>query len=106
MKAARADITARMRRVYLDNKLDVIIGPGTRAPQSLMTPTESQHTRAWLVSFRLGSPMEQPVRNLSATSPISHLVEGAPCHMQFIGRRQKDEILTQHARVIERVLTE
>jgi Asp-tRNA(Asn)/Glu-tRNA(Gln) amidotransferase A subunit family amidase len=31
-------------------------------------------------------------------------VEGAPCHVQLIGRRQKDEALVQHARIVEDVL--
>jgi hypothetical protein len=31
-------------------------------------------------------------------------VEGAPCHVQLIGRRQKDEALVQHARIVEEVL--
>ena len=32
--------------------------------------------------------------------------EGAPCHVQIIGRRLKDEALLQHAKVIEQVLRE
>jgi amidase len=33
-------------------------------------------------------------------------VEGAPCHVQLIGRRQKDEALVQHARIVEAILAE
>lgn len=33
-------------------------------------------------------------------------VEGAPCHVQLIGRRQKDEVLVQHARIVEAILAE
>lgn len=32
-------------------------------------------------------------------------VENAPCHVQLIGRRLKDEALMQHAKVVESVLT-
>lgn len=33
-------------------------------------------------------------------------IEGAPCHLQLVGRRLKDEVLLQHAKVVEKVLTE
>lgn len=32
-------------------------------------------------------------------------VEGAPCHVQLIGRRLKDEELIKHAKVVEQVLS-
>ena len=35
---------------------------------------------------------------------IPEAVEGAPCHVQLIGRRQKDEALVQHALIVEEVL--
>jgi Asp-tRNA(Asn)/Glu-tRNA(Gln) amidotransferase A subunit family amidase len=38
------------------------------------------------------------------SSDLPKEVEGAPCHVQLIGRRQKDEILVQHARIVEDVL--
>lgn len=31
-------------------------------------------------------------------------VEGAPCHVQLIGRRQKDEALLRQARIVEDIL--
>ncbi|CAI7670538.1 unnamed protein product [Penicillium viridicatum] len=31
-------------------------------------------------------------------------VENAPCHVQLIGRRQKDEVLMQHALIVEEAL--
>jgi len=31
-------------------------------------------------------------------------IEGAPCHVQLIGRRQKDEILIKHAKIVEDIL--
>lgn len=33
-------------------------------------------------------------------------VENAPCHVQLIGRRLKDEVLMQHAQIVEAILTE
>lgn len=33
-------------------------------------------------------------------------VEGAPCHLQLVGRRLKDEVLLQHAKVVEKALNE
>lgn len=33
-------------------------------------------------------------------------VEGAPCHVQLVGRRLKDEVFLQHAKVVEKVLGE
>lgn len=31
-------------------------------------------------------------------------VENAPCHVQLIGRRFKDEMLMEHAKVVESIL--
>lgn len=31
-------------------------------------------------------------------------IEGAPCHVQLIGRRLKDEVLMEHTKVVEAVL--
>jgi hypothetical protein len=32
-------------------------------------------------------------------------IEGAPCHVQLIGRRQKDELLLRHAQIVETILS-
>lgn len=37
-------------------------------------------------------------------SDLPEEVEGAPCHVQLIGRRQKDEALVQYAQIVEDVL--
>lgn len=37
-------------------------------------------------------------------SDLPEAVEGAPSHVQLIGRRQKDEALVQHALIVEEVL--
>lgn len=68
-----------------------------------------------------------PMRNLFAMSIIIHdvsakssrrtrtcllifadepdRIEGAPCHIQLIGRRQKDELLVRHAQIVESILS-
>ena len=53
-------------------------------------PCKSLHSRAGEnLLIELDSPKE---------------VENAPCHVQLIGRRMKDEMLMEHAKMVESIL--
>lgn len=79
------------------------------------------------VLYRSARPTRLPMRNLFAMSIIilhvslklprrvmarylifadePDAIEGAPCHVQLIGRRQKDEVLVKHAKTVENILS-
>ncbi|KAJ5951311.1 uncharacterized protein N7479_009724 [Penicillium vulpinum] len=117
LNVSRADITAKMRRIFLDNRLDVIIGPGY---QSTAVPHDTYGVPVYTVLANLvdypacvipyGSSHEADdaefVRDVKYYPPyVPKEVENAPCHVQLIGRRQKDEVLIQHALIVEEVLS-
>ncbi|OQE01579.1 hypothetical protein PENSOL_c004G11541 [Penicillium solitum] len=116
LNVSRAQIAAKMRRVFLDNHLDVIIGPGY---QSTAVPHDTYGVPVYTVIANLvdypacviphGSSMEVAdsawLRDVEYYPPyLPKEVENAPCHVQLIGRRQKDEALIQHALIVEEVL--
>ncbi|BCS23597.1 uncharacterized protein APUU_40041S [Aspergillus puulaauensis] len=105
LNSSRAEIMARMRRVFLDNQLDVIIGPGYQ------TTAVAHDTFGVPVYTVIANLVDYPacvipygtsqqtadaefVRDVQYYPPyLPKEVENAPCHMQLIGRRQKDEAL-------------
>ncbi|KAJ9417926.1 amidase [Fusarium oxysporum] len=117
LNAARAEITGQMRKVFVDNKLDVILAPGY---QSCAVPHDTFGVPVYTV---IGNMIDYP----ACVIPFGHAneaadakfvrgvtyipnylpkeVEGAPCHVQLIGRRLKDEVLMKHAKVVEQVLS-
>ncbi|KAB5530269.1 amidase signature domain-containing protein [Coniochaeta sp. 2T2.1] len=116
LNTKRGQTMAQMRRVYLDNQLDIIIGP---AYQSCAVPHDTFGTPLYTVVFNLvdypacvipfGQANEAAdakfVRDVSYYPPyLPKEVEGAPCHVHLIGRRLKDEALMQHAKIVESVL--
>ncbi|KAJ5406284.1 hypothetical protein N7465_007568 [Penicillium sp. CMV-2018d] len=116
LNVSRAEIAAKMRRVFLDNHLDVIIGPGY---QSTAVPHDTYGVPVYTVIANLvdypacvipyGSSQETSdadfVRDVEYYPPyLPKEVENAPCHVQLIGRRQKDEVLMQHALIVEEAL--
>ncbi|KAJ5833376.1 hypothetical protein N7474_001687 [Penicillium riverlandense] len=116
LNVARAEIAAQIRRVYLDNQLDVIIGPGY---QSTAVPHDTYGVPMYTV---LANLVDYPacvipfgkansvadanfIRNVDYYPPYDPKeLEGAPCHVQLIGRRQKDEALVRHAQIVEAIL--
>ncbi|KAJ5835247.1 hypothetical protein N7447_001273 [Penicillium robsamsonii] len=116
LNTSRAEIMAKMRRVFLDNRLDVIIGPGY---QSTAVPHDTYGVPVYTVIANLvdypacvipyGSSQmaadAEFVRTVEYNPPyLPKEVENAPCHVQLIGRRQKDEVLIQHALIVEEIL--
>ncbi|KAB8276491.1 amidase signature domain-containing protein [Aspergillus minisclerotigenes] len=116
LNVERAKVATIMRRVYVENKLDVIIGPGN---QSCAGPHDTYGIPVYTVLANLvdypacvipfGKANEvadaEYVRDVAYIPPYCPKeVENAPCHVQLIGRRLKDERLMQHAKAIESVL--
>ncbi|KAJ9483515.1 hypothetical protein VN97_g9880 [Penicillium thymicola] len=116
LNVSRAEIVAKMRRVFLDNHLDVIIGPGY---QTTAVPHDTFGVPVYTVIANLidypacvipyGTSQQTAdaefVRDVKYYPPyLPKEVENAPCHVQLIGRRQKDEALLQHALIVEEVL--
>ncbi|KAF7115465.1 hypothetical protein CNMCM5793_002423 [Aspergillus hiratsukae] len=116
MNVTQGEVTAEMRKAFLENQLDVIIGPGY---QSCAVPHDTYGSPPYTVLFNLidypscvlpfckaeeaaDAEFVRGVQYLPAYKPKE--VEGAPCHVQIIGRRLKDEALVQHAMVIESIL--
>ncbi|GFF64772.1 acetamidase [Aspergillus lentulus] len=116
MNVRRGEVMAEARKAFLENQLDVIIGPGY---QGCAPPHDEYGTPAYTVFCNLldypscvlpfGKAEEaadaELVRNVQySPSYKPKEVEGAPCHVQIIGRKLKDEALMQHAKVIESIL--
>ncbi|KAJ5625974.1 hypothetical protein N7510_002283 [Penicillium lagena] len=116
LNAVKAEIAAKMRRVYLDNKLDLILGAGY---QSTAVPHDTYGVPMYTVIANLvdypacvipfGRSNEAAdaefVRTVNYIPPyFPREVENAPGHVQLIGRRQKDEVLIQHAKIVEAIL--
>ncbi|KAI8654468.1 Amidase [Fusarium keratoplasticum] len=117
LNAARAGMTGQMRRLFVDNKLDVILAPGY---QTCAVPHDTFGVPVYTV---IGNMIDYPacvipfgqsnevadtkfVRDVTyVPSYLPKEVEDAPCHVQLIGRRLKDEVLMKHAKVVERVLS-
>ncbi|KAJ5761510.1 hypothetical protein N7533_003549 [Penicillium manginii] len=114
--AKKAKISSQIRGVYLDNKLDLIIAPGF---QTTAVPHDTYGVPMYTV---LANLVDYPacvipfgkadaaadakfIRDANYYPPYNpERIEGAPCHVQLIGRRQKDEALVRHARIVEIVL--
>ncbi|KAJ5377171.1 uncharacterized protein N7496_004580 [Penicillium cataractarum] len=116
LNVAKAEYAAKMRLVFLENDLDVIIGPGYQATavphDTFGVPNYTVLANlvdypACVIPFGQSSKADDAafVRNVNYVPPyVPENVEGAPCHVQLIGRRQKDEVLMQHALIVEDVL--
>ncbi|KAJ6134476.1 hypothetical protein N7523_000798 [Penicillium sp. IBT 18751x] len=101
-----------MRRVFVENKVDVIIGP---AYQSCAVPHETCRIATYtvlcnlscVIPFGKANAVEDAkfVRDVLYTPQYNlEAVEGAPCHVQMIGRPMKDEELMQAALIVEKLL--
>ncbi|KAF9890494.1 hypothetical protein FE257_005899 [Aspergillus nanangensis] len=116
LTAKRQDMVAQMREIYVENKLDVILAP---AYQSCAVPHDLYGTPLYTVLANLldypaitipfGQANEardaEYVRDVPYEPPYQpKLVEGAPCHIQLIGRRLQEEALVQQSKVVEAIL--
>ncbi|KAL2840359.1 amidase signature domain-containing protein [Aspergillus pseudodeflectus] len=116
LNVAKARLLPCMRRVFVDNQLDIIIGP---AYQSCAVPHDTYGVATYTVFCNLFNlpacviPFEKAdsakdaafVRDLPYTPEYKpREVEGAPCHIQLIGRTLRDEELLQSAAIVEAVL--
>ncbi|KAL3476567.1 amidase [Aspergillus californicus] len=116
LNVARAALATQMRRVFVDRKLDIIVGVGY---QSTAVPHDTYGVPLYTVINNLLNypacviPFEKA--NQSADSKFVrdvHYVpnyqpediEDAPCHIHITGRPMADEKLVQDARVVEEVL--
>ncbi|GIK07543.1 hypothetical protein Aspvir_003209 [Aspergillus viridinutans] len=117
MNVMRGEVMAEVRKTFLENQLDVIIGPGY---QSCAVPHDEYGKPPYTVFSNLldysscvlpfckaeeaaDAEFVRDVQYIPAYKPKE--VEGAPCHVQIIGRKLKDEALMQHAKVIESILS-
>ncbi|PYI31211.1 putative general amidase [Aspergillus indologenus CBS 114.80] len=117
LTARKAEITAQTRRVFVDKKLDVILAP---AYQSCALPHD-RYSHVWYTVFwnLVDSPScVLPFGRSEAAADREWFrqdavyrppyrpeeVEGAPCHVQLVGRRLKEEVLARQAELVEAVL--
>ncbi|KAJ5721225.1 uncharacterized protein N7483_009159 [Penicillium malachiteum] len=118
LNQAKLEIMAQMRRLYLNNKLDAIIGPGY---QGTAVPHDTYGLPVYTVIANLvdspaciipfGRSNEAAdaafIRDVEYEPPyLPKEVENMPCHVQLVGRRQKDESLLHHAKIVEAILAE
>ncbi|KAL4949693.1 amidase signature domain-containing protein [Aspergillus filifer] len=114
----KAQVAAKMRLAWLKSGIDVLLAP---AYQSCAPLHDSYGKNIYTVIWNM---VDYPAcvvpfgkANRGADAEFVRAVayspeykpdetEGAPCHVQIIGRRLKDEVLLQHAKVIEQVLRE
>ncbi|OQD79391.1 hypothetical protein PENANT_c052G06155 [Penicillium antarcticum] len=114
LNVARNEITAQMRRLFVDNQLDVILGAGY---QSCAVEHDAYGLPVYTV---LANLVDYPacvlpignankaadkafIREVDYVPPYQpQVIQGAPCHVQVIGRRLKDESLAHAVSAIER----
>ncbi|PLB51233.1 amidase [Aspergillus steynii IBT 23096] len=116
MNITRAKLLSQMRRAFVDNNVDLILGAGYQSPA---VPHDEYGLPVYTV---IGNLMNNPacilpyayadegadadfVRDVVYKPEYRPKeVEGAPCHIQLIGRPMKDEQLLQDAAVVEKAL--
>ncbi|KAJ0420818.1 amidase signature domain-containing protein [Aspergillus carlsbadensis] len=118
LNVARAALAAQMRRVFVERKLDVLVGVGY---QSTAVPHDTYGAPLYTVINNLlnypacvipfgkanqaaDAKFVRDVQYVPEYKPED--IEGAPCHIQITGRPMADEKLAQDARVVEEVLRE
>ncbi|KAL2841869.1 amidase signature domain-containing protein [Aspergillus pseudoustus] len=116
LNIARALAAGKMRQAWLKSGVDVILAPAYQSCAPLHdTYGDNVYTVVWnLVDYPAcvipvghanKSTDAKFVRDVEYTPAYQpDKVEGAPCHVQIIGRRLKDEALLQHAKAIEKIL--
>ncbi|OJJ08759.1 hypothetical protein ASPVEDRAFT_145195 [Aspergillus versicolor CBS 583.65] len=116
LNARRQTIAANMHRVFVDNQLDLILGPGH---QSCAVPHDTYgpapYTVLWnllnypscVLPFGKANPAVDAefVRDVKYRPEyIPEEVSGAPCHIQLAARPFKDENLLGFAAIVEQAL--
>ncbi|KAL4912660.1 amidase signature domain-containing protein [Aspergillus aurantiobrunneus] len=112
----KAQVATRMRQAWLKSGIDVILGPAYQSCAPLHdTYGRNIYTVIWnmvdypacVIPFGHANQAADAefVRDVAYSPEYKpEEIEGAPCHVQLVGRRLKDEALLQHAKVIEGVL--
>ncbi|KAF7594740.1 hypothetical protein BBP40_008447 [Aspergillus hancockii] len=116
MNITKAEISAAVRKVFLENGLDVILGAGYQgtavahdaygAPVYTLLPNLVDYPACIIPFGKAEEGIDEAfVRDVEYIPPYDPKeVEGAPCHVQLIGRRLKDEKLVQDTKIIEDIL--
>ncbi|KAL4784127.1 amidase signature domain-containing protein [Aspergillus varians] len=112
----KAQVAAKMRQAWLKSGVDVLLSPAYQSCAPLHDAFgKNIYTAIWylvdypacVIPFGHANQVAdaESVRDVAYTPQyIPDDVEGAPCHVQIVGRRLKDEALLQNAKEIERVL--
>ncbi|RDW58558.1 uncharacterized protein DSM5745_11249 [Aspergillus mulundensis] len=114
----KAKVAAKTRQAWLKSGVDVVLAPAYQSCAPLHdTYGKTIYTVIWnmvdypacVIPFgnadkAADAEFVRDVKYSPEYKPDD--VEGAPCHIQLVGRRLKDEVLLQHARLIEKVLTD
>ncbi|KAL3260531.1 hypothetical protein ABHI18_004506 [Aspergillus niger] len=102
LNVTKAKLATRMRQAFVENRVDVIIGP---AYQSCAVPHDTYgvatytvfcnlfNNPACVIPFKKANAVEDAkfIRHVPYTPQYkAQEVEGAPCHIQLIGRPMKD----------------
>ncbi|KAL6233723.1 hypothetical protein BDW75DRAFT_251869 [Aspergillus navahoensis] len=118
LNIAKAQVTAKMRQAWLKSGVDVILAPAYQSCAPLHdTYGKNIYTVIWnivdypacVIPFGYANKTADAeyVRDVQYSPQYKpDEIEGAPCHVQLVGRRLKDEVLLQHAKVIEKVLAD
>ncbi|KAL4804161.1 amidase signature domain-containing protein [Aspergillus unguis] len=118
LNIAKAQVAAKMRQAWLKSGVDVILAPAYQSCAPLHdTFGKNIYTVIWnlvdypacVIPFGHANKAADAefLRDVLYTPEYKpEEIEGAPCHVQLVGRRLKDELLLQHARVIEKALEE
>ncbi|KMP05938.1 acetamidase [Coccidioides immitis RMSCC 2394] len=116
LNAAKMKYTAQIRAVYLDNKLDVLLGP---AFQSCALPHDALEKPFYTIFANLVNypasviPFGRAdkaadaafVRQVQYDPPyLPDESEGAPCHVQLVTRTMQDEILLRYTLIVDKAL--
>ncbi|KAL3456855.1 amidase signature domain-containing protein [Aspergillus heterothallicus] len=116
LNIAKAQAAAKMRQAWLKSGVDVVLAPAYQGCAPLHdTYGDNVYTVVWnvvdypacVIPFGHANQTADAkfVRDVEYNPPyLPDKIEGAPCHVQIIGRRLKDELLLQHAKAIERIL--
>ncbi|CEL10366.1 Putative General amidase-C [Source:UniProtKB/TrEMBL;Acc:Q9C1C7] [Aspergillus calidoustus] len=118
LNVAKAQVAAKMRQAWLKSGVDVVIAPAYQSCAPLHdTYGDNVYTVIWNVVDYPACVIPVGNANKAADAKFTRdvaytpayqpdQIEGAPCHVQIVGRRLKDEVLLQHAKVIDKILAE
>ncbi|EEP82846.1 predicted protein [Uncinocarpus reesii 1704] len=116
LNAAKMKYAAEIRAVYLDNNLDVLLGPAFQSCAVLHDLLETPFYTIWanLLNYPASTiPLGRADKAADAefVRPVKYNppyqpdeIEGAPCHIQLATRTMQDEILLRHTITVDESL--